>query len=94
MLLFALGILKKTVKAGEHSGYDPDSDIGVDFELWAGLRWNFFGDPPPPIDTWQSELDWRSNVSSRGLHVADSCSPDVRSAALDRFGNMYLGCIH
>jgi len=35
MLLAELGLVKKTVKAGE-KGYDPDSDMELEFELWAG----------------------------------------------------------
>ena len=42
MLLEHLGYLKKMVKAGENSGYDPDLDIELGFELWADLRYSFF----------------------------------------------------
>jgi hypothetical protein len=38
MLLERLGHLKKMVKGGANSGYDPDLDIGLGFELWASLR--------------------------------------------------------
>ena len=47
MLLESLGYLKKTVKAGENSGYDPDLDIELGFELWASLRYAFFKAPQP-----------------------------------------------
>jgi len=94
MLLSQLGLLKKTVRAGENSGYNPDLGIELGFELWAGVRDRFFAAPPPPIDSWKSQLDYRVDVASRGLHVADGCSPDVRGAALARFSSMYLGCIH
>ena len=33
MLLESLGLVTKTVKAGENSGYDPDLDIEIGFEL-------------------------------------------------------------
>jgi hypothetical protein len=94
MLLAELGFLRKTVKAGENSGYDPDSDVELEFELWAGIRYNFFAAAPPPPDQWKSQLDFRVDVESRGLHVAAACDSGVREAALARFGNMYLGCIH
>ncbi len=94
MLLAQLGIVKKLVKAGENSGYDPNSEGSLEFELWAGLRHNFFSAAPPPVETWQSQLDFQANVESRGLHIADSCDPKIREAALARFGKMYLGCIH
>ena len=94
MLLAQLGVVKKLVKAGENSGYDPNSEGPLEFELWAGLRYNFFSAAPPPVDTWQSQLDFQVNVESRGLHIADSCDPKIREAAVVRFGKMYLGCIH
>lgn len=94
MLLAELGLVKKTVKAGENSGYNPDSDMELEFELWAGVRYNFFATAPPPPDQWESQLDFQVDVESRGLHVAATCDPEVRRAALARFGSMYLGCIH
>src|SRR5207302_7350854 len=42
MLLDALGLLPKLVKAGPNSGYDADLDIELAFELWAGVRYQFF----------------------------------------------------
>lgn len=41
MLLDALGLLPKLVKAGPRSGYDPDLDIELGFELWASVRYQF-----------------------------------------------------
>jgi hypothetical protein len=94
MLLAQLGMVKKMVKVGENSGYDPDSDVELEFKLWAGLRYYFFAAAPPPIDTWKSQLDFQVDVKSRGLHIADACDEKVRNAALVRFGSMYVGCIH
>ncbi|HEY2232618.1 MAG TPA: hypothetical protein VGK01_04000 [Candidatus Angelobacter sp.] len=94
MLLSALGKHTKKVKAGDNSGYDPDMDIELDFELWACVRYNFFAAAPPPVAAWKSELDYAVDVASRGLHIAHACSPELRRAAQSRFGNMYLGCIH
>jgi hypothetical protein len=94
MLLAQLGLIKKMVKAGDDSGYDPKMDVELEFELWAGLRYNFFAAAPPPVDTWKSQLDFQVDVESRGLHIADSCDTKIRDAALARFGSMYLGCIH
>ena len=94
MLLAELGLIKKMVKAGENSGYDPDSDMELEFELWAGIRYNFFAAAPPPPDQWESQLDFQVNVEARGLHVAAACDLAVRRAAVARFGSMYLGCIH
>jgi hypothetical protein len=94
MLLAQLGVVKKMVKSGEDSGYDPDSDVELEFKLWAGLRYNFFAAAPPPVATWESQLDFQVDVKSRGLHIADTCEEKVQEAALVRFGSMYLGCIH
>jgi len=94
MMLAQLGLVKKKVKVGENSGYDPDSETEFGFELWARVRNNFFAAAPPPVDTWKSQLDFQVEVESRGLHIADSCDTKIRDAALTRFGSMYLGCIH
>ena len=94
MLLAQMGLLRKMVKAGENSGYDPQSELELEFELWASLRYSFFAAAPPPVSTWKSQLDFCVDVQSRGLHIADSCEPLLKKAALDRFGSMYLGCIH
>jgi hypothetical protein len=88
MLLAELGLVKKTVKAAENSGYDPDSDMELEFELWAGVRYSFFAAAPPPPDQWESQLDFQVDVEARGLHVAATCDPEVRRAALARFGSI------
>jgi hypothetical protein len=87
-----LGLLAKTVKAGENSGYDPDLDVGLDFELFASLRYHFFS-AMQSTDSTSKDFFW-IDVESRGLHVAQDCSEDLRRAALSRFGRMYIGCIH
>jgi hypothetical protein len=94
MLLESLGLVTKTVKAGENSGYDPDLDIELGFELWASLRYNFFSKPAPHPDTWRDQSDYRVEVKGVGLYVSDSCPELLKEKALDRFGEMYLGCIH
>lgn len=94
MTLAQLGLLTKTVKAGENSGYNPDLDVPLAFGFWASLRHKFFAAPPPPIDSWKSQLDYQVDVASRGLHIANNCDSILRDAALTRFGTMYLGCIH
>ena len=94
MLRAQLRLVKKTVKAGPNSGYDPDADMPLEFELWAGLRYNFFATGPPPYDSWESQLDFKVDVESKGLHVSSSCEESIKNAALSRFGSMYLGCIH
>ena len=95
MLLEHLGYLTKMVKAGENSGYDPDLDIELGFELWAVLRNSFFMSGQPIS---RSEDDPRTlstvNVADYGLHIATSCAEALRVAVVERFGECYLGCIH
>jgi hypothetical protein len=92
MLLDALGLFSKLVKAGPNSGYDPDLHIELGFELWVSVRYQFFNGGLP--DNVQSNEDMVVEVAPYGLHIAESCSPKLRDAALARFGKQYWGCIH
>lgn len=96
MLLEQLGLTSKKVRVGEGSGYDPDLEIELGFELWASLRYQFFKAPQPkpgPIpDDPVGEMIF--DVENYGLHISEKCSPGLREAALQRFGDCYLGCIH
>jgi len=89
MLLDQLGVIHKTVKAGENSGYDPDMDLELGFSLWGQLRYSFLRHKHPDRDSEDPLLDSRS-----GLFVAPMCSSELAGAALARFGNVYMGCIH
>lgn len=96
MLLDQLGLISKKVRVGEGSGYDPDLEIELGFELWASLRYHFFKAPQPkpgPIpDDPVGEMIF--DVENYGLHISEKCCPTLREAALHRFGDCYLGCIH
>ena len=95
MLLEQLGLFGKTVKAGHNSGYEPDLDIELGFELWARIRDSFLSKPPPHPDEWKDdEIQPVADVTPFGLHVSDTASNELRTAAIERFGSMYLGCIH
>jgi hypothetical protein len=94
MLLEHLGHLKKMVKAGANSGYDPDIDIELGFELWASLRCAFFKTSQPSARPEDPFGDLMFDVENYGLHIAQSCDNALRTAALERFGVCYLGCIH
>jgi len=92
MLLDQLGLITKTVKAGPSSGYDPDLDVGLGFELWATVRYQFFnGRLPAEINSNEGMV---VEVAPYGLYVANSCRSTLRTAAEQRFGRQYLGCIH
>ena len=92
MLLETLGLVSKQVKAGPHSGYDPDLELDLGFELWAGIRYLFFnGELPSTVESNEGMI---VDVASYGLHVPAACSQELREAAIERFGESYLGCIH
>lgn len=42
MLKEELGIINKTIKAGGNSGYEPEMEIDLGFEMWATIRYCFF----------------------------------------------------
>lgn len=94
MMKESLGLINKTIKAGNNSGYDPDTDIEIGFEMWAGIRYNFFSTPPPHPDEWESQLDCVATVEKKGLFISDSCKTKIKEEGKIRFGAMYLGCIH
>ena len=94
MMKESLGLINKTIKAGINSGYDPDTDIEIGFVMWAEIRYNFFSTPPPHPDKWESQLDCVAIVDKKGLYISDNCVDNVKTKGEERFGEMYLGCIH
>lgn len=97
MLLEEMNIVRKMVLAGEGSGYDPELEIELGFELWASLRYSLLGKneyipgvSPPPNDP----INPYFRVDGYGLLVSPSCSEKLAEHARNRFGINYLGCIH
>ncbi|WP_310440468.1 DUF3800 domain-containing protein [Sulfuricurvum sp.] len=97
ILLQAMGIFNKQVKAGENSGYDPDTLIDLDFELWANMRYSFIG-KNEYIEGHSSLFEENSNpffkIEGYGLFVAPTCPEELVKSTLNSFGINYLGCIH
>lgn len=93
MLLETLGLVGKTVKAGDASGYDPDLHIELGFEMWATIRYQFFTQDEPNLEVDGLE-GFTLDIGSYALHVSDGCPEPLRAAAVDRFGTCYMGCIH
>ena len=102
MLAAKRGLISKKVRVGENSGYQPDAEWSIDFELWAWLRHSFFMSPNPkkiitvddPIDS-DTYVDMRTyNVREYGLYVSPLCSNELSQTVLGVFGECYLGCIH
>jgi hypothetical protein len=96
MLLEQLGLISKKVRAGENSGYDPDLEIELGFELWASLRYSFFKESQPKPGRIPDDPvgEMMFDVENYGLHISSSCPKELQKAALQRFGECYLGCIH
>jgi hypothetical protein len=93
MLLETLGLLRKQVKAGPNSGYEPKMELDLGFELWASIRRQFFhaGAVERQEDAYQGAL---MDVGVNGLRISKACSAQLQAAATARFGQCYLGCIH
>lgn len=93
MLLETLGHIKKKIvaQAPGDSVYDG-LEIELGFEMWAGIRYAFLSqNKPNPKDVFQiANVD----VYPWGLFVDESVDERVASAAKNRFGENYLGCIH
>ena len=92
MLLETLGLIHKQAKGGPDSGHEA-MELDLGFELWAGLRYHFFhaGPVDQQEEVYQGAL---MEVGPNGLHVSETCSAELRTAAFHRFGQCYLGCIH
>ncbi|EJF08752.1 DUF3800 domain-containing protein [Pontibacter sp. BAB1700] len=89
----ALGLVTKTVKAGNNSGYEPDMDIELGFELWASIRYTFFNEGSK-LYTNDPIADATLKVEPYGLYISDLCGKNLSDIARKKFGNIFLGCIH
>ena len=93
MLLEQLKIIDKKVKAGDNSGYEPDLEIELGFELWAGIRYNLLGE----IDMERFETGDgfpMKMTEPYGLYISEFCNNELKENAKERFGEIYMGCIH
>ncbi|AUQ65709.1 DUF3800 domain-containing protein [Phaeobacter inhibens] len=93
MLLDALGYVTKKVvlDAPEDSVYDG-LEVELGFEMWAGIRYAFLAQNKknPKDDFDLATVD----VYPWGLFIDESVSGEISAAAMERFGENYLGCIH
>jgi hypothetical protein len=96
MLLEEMGLVRKTVVAGEDSGYDPDLKIELGFELWASLRYALLGrnEEIEGLSTLDDLANAYFRVEGYGLYIAPSCKQELATHVRKRFGVNYLGCIH
>lgn len=93
MLKAEMGLIKKMVKSGENSGYDPDSEMELEFEMWASLRNNFFHEKSK-IAIDDPIIDMTAKVEPYGLYISQTCDEALTTHIRNRFESVYLGCIH
>lgn len=93
LLLERMGLVTKMVRAGEFSAYDPDTELELGYELWSSLRHSIICAPAEVSGIDPDDWFAMRPVDGFGLYVAPSCGAELRAAALDRFGENYLGCI-
>jgi len=93
MLLETLGHVTKKVilDAPGDSVYDG-LEVELGFEMWASIRYAFLAkskqEPKDDLDLAYVEVfPW-------GLYIDESVSERIAAAAMARFGENYLGCIH
>lgn len=93
ILLEQLNIITKKVKAGNNSGYEPDLEIDLGFELWSEIRYNLLGE----LDKNRYETGDGVPVKITepyGLYISEFCNKMLTDNAKERFGEIYMGCIH
>ncbi|WP_319825823.1 DUF3800 domain-containing protein [Thalassovita sp.] len=93
MLLEALGHVTKkiAVNAPGNSVYDG-LEVELGFEMWADIRYAFLAQNKqnPKDDLDLANVD----VYPWGLFIDESVNSQISAAAMERFGENYLGCIH
>lgn len=93
MLLEALGHLtKKVILDAPGDGVYDGLEVELGFEMWAGIRYAFLAKNKqnPKDDFDLATVD----VYPWGLFIDDSTSENISRAAMKRFGENYLGCMH
>jgi hypothetical protein len=93
MLKESMGFISKDGKAGENSGYDPDTAISIGFMMWASLRYNFFFQRFKKVVD-DPIIDSTVDVEPYGLYISRHCSEELALEVRARFATVYLGCTH
>jgi len=95
MLRESLGDLNKQVKCGENSGYDPDTEFEIGFDVWASIRYSFLREPDKKhFESESIEANFTYNVEPFGLFISENCNNLLAEKVRETFGKVYLGCIH
>ncbi|MGY4384360.1 hypothetical protein ACVWYN_001386 [Pedobacter sp. UYP24] len=90
----AMGLINKMVKAGGNSGYDPDMEMELSFEMFGTLRYCIFNEGSNKPQTGDEFVDAVMTVGKAGLFISETCDTDLVDWASGTFGTIYLGCIH
>ena len=70
-------------------------EVPLEFELWAGIRYSLLGEVKSVHASDPEHPDFATVVMHPfGLFVDESVCTKIASAAMDRFGKIYLGCVH
>ncbi|MCY1311595.1 hypothetical protein D9M70_619100 [compost metagenome] len=91
MLLDELGIARKMVPA-RRVYPDNEGDLELAWELWASLRRALAG--REPIGAADEDGIHEPLFKPFGLVWSDGCDGRVTEAARNRFGSVWVGCIH
>jgi hypothetical protein len=91
MLSETLGFINKMVDI-DHSGYIDVNQVELGWELWTEIRYNFLSENK--TDDLEGPDFAILNVEPYGLFIHESAGETLRKAAHERFGEMYVGCIH
>jgi len=93
MLLETLGhVTKKVILDALGDSIYDGLEVELGFEMWAGIRYAFLAENKqnPKDDFDLAYVD----VYPWGLFIDDSVSKQISNAAMERFGENYLGCMH
>ncbi|MET1413080.1 DUF3800 domain-containing protein [Roseibium sp. HPY-6] len=93
ILLETLGhVTKKVVLDTPGDSIYDSQEVKLGFEMWAGIRYAFLARNKQLLS---DDIDPAMvDVCPWGLFVDESASEQVSEAAMQRFGENYLGCIH
>ncbi|MNL47559.1 hypothetical protein D3C87_1703530 [compost metagenome] len=88
-----MGLVDKKVKCGPYSGYDPDSEMELGFEMFATIRYVFFNKGTTVVSDDIIKMS-TVQVEPYGLFISELCHKELKDLVRDHFGEVYLGCIH
>lgn len=96
MLKEEMGLISKMITMGENSGYDPNEEFEIGFELWASLRYSIFGDYSRSIDAVEDDPvgSLIFDTWDYAVYASEYCDETLLKHTMNRFGTNYLGCIH